>query len=207
MSKCGMWSKLAINEVLFWRLLLTMNILSVVIICMINVEKYLSDDSKFSKYPVLNSSSRLHCISVNLIKVSKLIMKCFDVPQLRYVFSPLFFLTYIADVGVSVAILCGDENSGQTSIKCRDHACGVGTALSENCKGLTRKLEVKFLFQLHLQAPIFFICQLFEGLEIRIQKNQQTRAHFFRIFMDFHRFIKVQSPTCNPAPKFQQWLR
>ena len=37
------------------------------------------------------------------------------------------YVTLIDDFGVRVAILHGGANSGQTSIKCHDLTCGVGT--------------------------------------------------------------------------------
>ena len=45
--------------------------------------------------------------------------------------------------GVSVNILLGAANSGQTSTKCCDLACDVELQLLKNCKDLTIKLKVK----------------------------------------------------------------
>ena len=52
----------------------------------------------------------------------------------------------IDNFGVSVAILLKGENSGQTSIKCRDLACDIEPPLLKSCKYLMVKLEVKYLF-------------------------------------------------------------
>ena len=38
-----------------------------------------------------------------------------------------------------------------------------------------------------------------------MQKNPQTRVDILWIFKDFHRFLRVQSPSCTPAREFQQW--
>ena len=43
--------------------------------------------------------------------------------------------------------------------------------------------------------------------DIRKKKNPQTKGHTFWIFMDFHRVMRVQSPTCTPARKFYQCRR
>ena len=40
---------------------------------------------------------------------------------------------------------------------------------------------------------------------IRIQKYSQTKEDTFWIFTDFHRVMRVQNPTCNPARNFHQW--
>ena len=108
------------------------------------------------------------------------------------------------------------ENSGQTSIKCRDLACDVEPPPAvTNFDDLTMILEVKYLFPTSSLGAIFYIYQLPEGLKmrkilahgIRMQKNPQTRAHNFWIFIDFHRVMRDQSPTCTPARKFHQWRR
>ena len=38
-----------------------------------------------------------------------------------------------------------------------------------------------------------------------MQKNPQTRVDVLWIFTDFHRVLRVQSPSCTPAREFQQW--
>ena len=48
--------------------------------------------------------------------------------------------------GVNSAILLGVVDSGQTSIKCRDLPCDVEPPPLKNCKDLTIKLEVNYLF-------------------------------------------------------------
>ena len=83
---------------------------------------------------------------------------------------------------------------------------------SENCKGLTMKLEVKYLFPTSYSAANYCIYDLLEGLGmrkilphgIRMQKNPETRADIFWVFTDFHRVMRVQSLTCTPERKFQQ---
>ena len=68
--------------------------------------------------------------------------------------------------------------------------------LSENCKGLTMKLEVTYPFPTSSPGANFFICQLSECLAIRkilahgirMQKNQQTTAHVFWIFPEFQSY-------------------
>ena len=105
----------------------------------------------------------------------------------------------IDDFGVSVAILLGGANSGQTSIKYYDLACDVKPPRLKNCKDLTMKLEVKYLFPTSSSGANFYIYQLHEGLGmrkilahgIRMQNNPQTRVDFFWIFMDFYRFMRV----------------
>ena len=50
------------------------------------------------------------------------------------------------DFGVSDAIFLEGAYSSQTSIKCRNLACDVEPTPLKNCKDLTMKLEVKYLF-------------------------------------------------------------
>ena len=74
------------------------------------------------------------------------------------------------------------------------------------------KLEVKYLFPTSSSGANFYIYQLYEGLGmiahgIRTQNNPQTKVDFFWIFMDFHRFMRVQKPTCTSSQKFHQWCR
>ena len=52
----------------------------------------------------------------------------------------------IDNFGVNNAILLAGVDYGQTSIKCRDLACDVETPPLKNCKDLTMKLEVNYLF-------------------------------------------------------------
>ena len=42
--------------------------------------------------------------------------------------------------------------------------------------------------------------------DIRMKKNPQTKEDTFWI-EDFYGVMWVQSPTCSPARKFQQWRR
>ena len=61
---------------------------------------------------------------------------------------------------------------------------GLEPLLSENCKGLTKKLEVKYLFPTSYSGASFFAYELFEGLQVRkiladvigMQQNPQIRA-------------------------------
>ena len=69
--------------------------------------------------------------------------------------------------GVSVTILLGGANSCQTSIKYRDLACNVEPPLLKNCKDLTTKLEVKYLFPTSSSSANVYIYQLPECLEMR----------------------------------------
>ena len=71
----------------------------------------------------------------------------------------------IDDFGVSVTILLGGTNSGQTSIKCCDLTAMLEPPPSENCKSLTMKLEVKYFFPTSSSGENFCIYQLPEGLE------------------------------------------
>ena len=68
-------------------------------------------------------------------------------------------------------------NSDQTSLKCYDLACGVGTMTQ----------EVKYFFPILSSDIIFFIYQLSEDREIRkiahVVKEPTNQAHF----LDFHR--------------------
>ena len=65
---------------------------------------------------------------------------------------------------------------------------GLEPLLSENCKGLTKKLEVSIFSQLYSGAS-FFTYELFEGLQVRkiladvigMQQNPQIRARVFWI--------------------------
>ena len=107
----------------------------------------------------------------------------------------------IDDFRVSVVILLGSTNSGQTSIRCCDLAAMLEPQPSGNCKCLTMALEVKYIFPTFSSGANFYICQLSEGLGIRkilahgirMQKFPQTRADISRIFTDFHRIMRVQS--------------
>ena len=66
------------------------------------------------------------------------------------------------------------------------------------------KLKVKYLFPTSSSDASFYIYQLPESLEMRktlaygikMQKNPQTRKDILWIFTDFHRVMRVQSPTC-----------
>ena len=97
----------------------------------------------------------------------------------------------MGDFGVSDAILLGDANSGQTSLKYRDLVCDVETPPFKNDKDLTMKLEGKYLFPTS-PSGAYFIYQLPEGLEmrkiltngIRMQKNPHIREDI----LDFHGF-------------------
>ena len=123
-------------------------------------------------------------------------------------------LITIDDFGVSDTILLGDANSVETSMKCLDLACDDESPPLKNCKDLTMKLEVKYLFPTSCSGASFYIYQLPEGLAMRkilhmvlgckrIHKPGRT----FRILTDFHEVMRVQSPTCIPALKFHQWHR
>ena len=121
----------------------------------------------------------------------------------------IFYIQVVESVVFKKAI------SGQASIKCRDLVCNVELPPFKNCKDLTMKLEVRYLFSTLSSGANFFIYQLPDGLEIRkilahgirMQNNSQTREEIFWIFTDFHGVIQVQSPTCTPAQKFHQWRR
>ena len=85
--------------------------------------------------------------------------------------------------------------------------------LLENCKVLTMKLEVRYLFLTLSSGTNFFIYQLSEGLESRkilpflgSKKIHKPWYTFCCISMDFHGVIRVQNPTCIPSVKFQQVL-
>ena len=101
----------------------------------------------------------------------------------------------IDDFGVTVALLRGGANSSQIFINVMIHPAMLEPLLSENCKDLTMKLEIKYLFPTSSSGVKFSIYQLFEGMEmrkilahfIRMQKKPQTREHIFWIFTDFHR--------------------
>ena len=80
-------------------------------------------------------------------------------------------------------------------MKYRDLACDVEPRPLKNCKDLTMKLEVKYLFPTSSSVAKFCICQLPEGLvmtkilahTIRMLKDSQTRedmSGFSRIFID-----------------------
>ena len=100
----------------------------------------------------------------------------------------------IDDSGVSAAILFRGENSGQTSIKCRDLACDVEPPPLKNCKDLTMKLETQCLFPTSFSGTNVYIYQMPEGLGmkkilthgVRMQMNPQTRADVSWIFTNFH---------------------
>lgn len=173
--------------------------------------KNLSDDSKFSQYPVLNLSSRFHW---EIQWINQCFLDLFLISGKRCFFCPLFFLTYIAAFGVSVAILCEGANSDQTTMKYCDLVCGVGI-IAVGKSGLTMKLGVKPLFPTPSSGFNFFIYQLFEGLEmrkisvhvIRMQTNPKTKVDSFWIFTDFTELLEFKVRHLPPAPKFQQWLR
>ena len=40
--------------------------------------------------------------------------------------------------------------------------------------------------------------------DMKMKKNPQTKEDTFWIFTDFHGFIRIQSPTCTTARKFNQ---
>ena len=77
--------------------------------------------------------------------------------------------------------------------------------LSENCKGLTMKLEVKYIFGLPARFSVLFFHQMPEGLKtrnilpngIKMEKNPPTRADIFWIFTDFQRVVWIQIPSCT----------
>ena len=80
-------------------------------------------------------------------------------------------MSFIEDFGISVAMLGGVANSGQAFMKCRGLIFDVeNTTTSENYKGLTMKLKVKYLFPASYSGP--------EDV-IKMQKNPQTRAQLF----------------------------
>ena len=106
----------------------------------------------------------------------------------------LIWMSFIDNFGISVAMLCGVVNSGQAFMKCRGVIFDIeNTTTSENYKGLTMKLKVKYLFPASYSGP--------EDV-IKMQKNPQTRAQLFWIFTDFHRVTRVQSPTYIRARRF-----
>ena len=87
------------------------------------------------------------------------------------------------EFGVSVAILLGGANFGQNSIKYCDLDCNVEPLPFKNCKNLTMKLEVKYLFPNSSSDSNLYIYQLPEGLAtrkilahaIKMQMNPETR--------------------------------
>ena len=133
-----------------------------------------------------------------------------------------FFIAQTRDYfGVSVAIMLGGANSGQTSIKWFDLACDVESRPLKNCKDLTVKLEVKHPFPTSSWGTHFYIYQLPEGLRMRkilahmvlgckrIHKPGLTFSAFLQI-----EITQVQSPTypCTEissmvplTPKLSTW--
>ena len=103
------------------------------------------------------------------------------------------------DFEVSVAVFLWDANSGQISIKCRHLAYNVESPPLINCKNLSMKLEVKYLFSNSVSSASFYIYQLPEGLGmskilthgIRMQKNPETRVDIFWILTDSHGVQRV----------------
>ena len=138
-----------------------------------------------------------------------------------FLFSPVFYYTNKIDYfGVSIVIVLGGADSGQTSIKSPDLACNAESLPFKNYKDLTIKLEVKYIFPISPWGTNFYIYQLHIYLlfitygirmqnistyGIRMQKNPQTRAGIFCNFADFHGIMQVQSPTYTPARIFYQW--
>ena len=121
------------------------------------------------------------------------------------------------DFGVSDAILLGDANFGQTSIKCRDLACNVETSPLKIVRIRPWNWKPNSFSQLHLQAQMFIF---FRSRKVwkwekyyhkmlgckRIHKPG-AREDIFWIFKDFYGVMQVQSPTCTPTRKFHQWRR
>ena len=75
------------------------------------------------------------------------------------------------------------------------------TTIVKNCKDLTVKLKVNYLFPTSSSGANFYIYELPEGLG-KSKILAQTRVEIFWILTDFHEVIQVQSPTCTPARKF-----
>ena len=63
--------------------------------------------------------------------------------------------------------MLGGANSGQTSIKLRDLTCDVEPPPLKNCKDMTMKLEVEYLFTTSSSGANFYIYQVPEGLGMR----------------------------------------
>ena len=127
---------------------------------------------------------------------------------------PCFYCTYKVHYSeVSIAIVLGGANSGQTSIKCCDLACDAESTPLKNCEDFDIKLEVKHIFLISNWGANIYNYQLPEDLGMRkilvhgicMQKNPQTRANIFWIFTDLHGVMQVPSPTYTPAQKFNQW--
>ena len=114
-------------------------------------------------------------------------------------------ISTIDEYRTGVAILPWGINSGQASIKFRDVACDVQPPPLKNCKDLTMKLGVKYLFPVSSSDANFYSYQFPEGLGmrkilasgIRMQENLQTRGYIFWIFTGFHGVNWFQS---QPAP-------
>ena len=86
---------------------------------------------------------------------------------------------------------------------------------SENCKASTMNLKVKYLFPSSSSGANFCIYQLPECLGMRkkilahgimMQKKPQTRVDILWIFTDFHRVLRVQSPSCTPHGNFSNGI-
>ena len=93
-----------------------------------------------------------------------------------------------------------------SNLKCSVLACNVEPPPLKNCKDLTMKLQVKYLFPTSSLGANFYIHQLPEGLRmtyilahgISMQKNLQPRENIFWIFTDFHEIMGVQSQLAHP---------
>ena len=115
-------------------------------------------------------------------------------------------LITIDDFGVSDTILLGDANSVETSMKCLDLACDDESPPLKNCKDLTMKLEVKYLFPTSCSGASFYIYQLPEGLAMRKILHMVLgckRIHKpGRTFQDFDGFSwSYASPKSNLHPR------
>ena len=106
----------------------------------------------------------------------------------------------IDDFRVSTVILLGGPKSGQTfHIMPWSRLWCLSPPSSESCKGYTMKFEVKYIFLSPSSVANFCIYQLPERLGmrksiapgIRMQKNPQTMATIFWIFLDFHRVMQI----------------
>ena len=98
----------------------------------------------------------------------------------------------IDDFGVSNAFSLIGANSGQTSIKCRDLACNVESLPLNNCRDLTVKLEVKYIFPTSSSGLIFYVYELpemrkYQRMVLGCERIYNPGRKFFRssrIFME-----------------------
>ena len=98
--------------------------------------------------------------------------------------------------------------------KCCDSACRVGTTVVRKLWGFYQEIGGKYLFPTSYSGASFFTYKLFEGLQVRkiladvigMRQNPQIRVPVFLDLWNFHRVIRIQSPTCTPARNSHQYL-